>query len=1669
MRIGKRILKIVGWTLSVLLSLHLLVVLVLQMPAVQSYLTQKAVAFYESKTGTKAQIEEIDLYWFKTIHIGGLYLEEPNGDTLVYVGSLSTSIDLMPLLDNTISIGTIEVDDLRGNITQHLRDSSFNFDFIVEAFVTTETQVQEIPNQAGNEMDFSIDALSLSNIDVRYEDQTSGMKVDLDLEALEIDFSKFSLLNETIHMDVLRLAGTTLNYQQLQEAATIEEDSEEVPFPFDLALNELQLDRIQFNMKSTNDGYTNFYIGQLHCTPEKLDLAQQKLVIKELLLAESEASIYLPPSVATEEIAADSTTTSAETLPWNVGWVIDVAHLSIKKTGLDFATQKQSKTSNFNPDFIAVSDFNTEINDLKLDGSSIGLHILSGSAKERGGALLKSLEAELYASNTMAYAKNLHLELNNSQMDDDVELHYNNFNEWVTQPQSVAISANFKENHILPFDFKTFVPDLLDTTQWNGWAKYPISLRGRIDGKESHLDFSDFEVNAGAKTHMVMTGFLENIATTDSLRFALQVEQLSTTKSDVQLFTPADAIDSSTPIPGTIELSAEVSGNLENVDGRFQLKTSKGALKGDGFFKNTSSPSYMANLAATNLDLGFFTGNDSLGTATLQLKTKGSGLDLETMNAEAELKVKELNLIDYAYQSFNLQASVKHQVATVNTAYEDSNLVFDLFAKYDIKDTILDIDLDLRGIDFERLHLADSDVRTKFNLKAHTEGLNPNTLKGEVIIHDIGFRANDIEYYSDSLISGARTENGKRELYVHSDLFNLKVFGEFNLIQLPEALNAHFNRYFLTDSSANQNLALKQNFSYSIDLEKSDIISEILLPGLGEYEPGHIDGKFDGKNDLFELHLRVPQVIYGDLNLDTFKVDVNSNRELLAIDFSLLKGAYQEYSIQGLQVNAKAANNIIDANLQIADQKDLLKYDLSVKAYPDPDGVKIVLADKNVLNHETWLASKTNELVITNGLFKANNFRLSHESESISLQNVAEDNLAIGFQNFQLQSLLNVIDADTEIASGKVSGEVKLVSQNGEQKAFTANISIPDLSLFENEIGKLEVQADNKDDGAFALEGKISGFGNDVRIGGTYTPTPTTQLLDLTINLQPLNMSTIEALSLNQLKEASGRLKGAISIGGTIDEPKVYGKLTFDNTGFVVSYLGSRFKIDQQSIVMDNEGVLFNQFTVKDSADNPLKINGRMYTANYQDFRFDMNIHADQLTVLNTTNESEELYFGKVVIDADLHVTGSQLAPKVKMNATIKKGTELSARIPDTNPTVTEREGLIEFVDFSADTTAILARNKEKDTIKTSIRELDVTAIINIDEQMVFKVYLDEAAGDYLRLQGGGQMGLGIDPSGNLSLTGRYTVKTGIYQLSFYKLVKKKFDIQEGGYIQWFGDPLKATMNITASYEKNVDVNNLFVTQAAGSEGQNTQYGQRVPIRVNLNISDELMQPDIDFDIVLPPDDKGAYGGKVDAKLQEMNQTESEVNKQAFGLLVLGSFIPEQPGAASSTESTTRGSVSNVLTNQLNSLSDKYIKVVDLSVGVDSYEGTEGGNTELELGLSKQFLNDRMEVSVGTNTNLEGEGNTNTSGFVGDVSVQYKLTKDGAYKLKGYQQNEFDGLIEGVLVETGFALIFVKDFNETKDLFSHRKKPEKANIEMDGEEPEQTSQKKAEPSKEKGE
>ena len=233
-------------------------------------------------------------------------------------------------------------------------------------------------------------------------------------------------------------------------------------------------------------------------------------------------------------------------------------------------------------------------------------------------------------------------------------------------------------------------------------------------------------------------------------------------------------------------------------------------------------------------------------------------------------------------------------------------------------------------------------------------------------------------------------------------------------------------------------------------------------------------------------------------------------------------------------------------------------------------------------------------------------------------------------------------------------------------------------------------------------------------------------------------------------------------------------------------------------------------------------------------------------------------------------------------------------------------------------------------------------------------------------------------------------------------------------------------------------------------------YKQTFPFLILLKLRGEILHPEISFEIQLPPEDKGILGGAVNAKLNLLNDNPSALNKQVFAILVLGRFIQENPlqmDASNWASTVVRSTVSKFLSAQLNQLSSKVVPGVELNFDIQSYDdystGQAQGRTQVELGLKKQLFNERLSVQVGGNVDVEGAKakQNSASDITSDVTVEYKLTKDGRYRLKGFRHNQYEGAIDGLLIETGVGVSYVHNFNKWKDFFRAPKKTKVTNPE----------------------
>ncbi len=729
-----------------------------------------------------------------------------------------------------------------------------------------------------------------------------------------------------------------------------------------------------------------------------------------------------------------------------------------------------------------------------------------------------------------------------------------------------------------------------------------------------------------------------------------------------------------------------------------------------------------------------------------------------------------------------------------------------------------------------------------------------------------------------------------------------------------------------------------------------------------------------------------------------------------------------------------------------------------------------------LLNYERWNIAANNQLIVSPTNITATDFTLSKGTEQLSINSLPETGapLNVAFNSFRLATITGFINPDSLLVDGVMNGTVTLTNIM-KQPLFTSNLTINDLSLKQDTIGNINLQVSNTAANRYNTNVTITGRGNDVALTGYFAPQGENIALDLDLAIRQIQLNTFEGALADFIKSASGAINGNVSIAGTTAAPKVQGQLNFDTAMLYTRISGGPIYINNEQINVTENGFVFDQFSVTDSSNNALTIDGTVRTLNFINYRFDLDVDAENFRIVNTTKQDNKLFYGDMNIDANLHVAGTEVKPVVDGEISVNKGTDFTIVIPQVEPGVVQREGVVEFVDFdSPQNDSLFLAYDSLNT--TEILGFDFAANIDINKEARFNVIIDVANGDLLSLKGQGQLTTGIDQSGKITLTGTYEIEEGAYQFSF-NFLRRLFAIEKGSKITWLGEPTNAQLDVTAKYIANTAPLDLVDDQIT-EQSQRNYYLQKLPFEILLNLDGELLKPVLTFDIVLPTEQNYNVSGDiletVRARLAQLRQEPSELNKQVFSILLLNRFVGQNPfassgsGAGFNAGSFARTSVSKLLTEQLNQLAGGLIAGVDLNFDVASSDdyttGTRQNRTDLNVGLSKRLLNERLTVTVGSNFELEGpqQSNQRSNNIAGNVAVNYQLSRDGRYMLRFYRKNEFEGLLDGYVIETGLGFIMSVDYNKFRQILPGRtkriekRKIKRANIEITEEQKEAT-------------
>ena len=1649
--------RIVAKTILFIILFLLIILLLIQTGPVQNILRVNAVAYLQKKLKTKVEVGKVYVGLPKNIILENVYIEDRQKDTLLSGGKIEANLDLFKLIfQNQMDIRSIALDNITAKIKRQLPDTAFNFQFVIDAFTLPDTTT----NADTSSYFISIPSVELNKIRIIYKDTISGTDAEAWLDHLDTRIDKMDYEHFYFDVPKTNIKGLTARIYQVKPLVKLEPAAKDMaeaqqPAALKLLFKELNLENIKLDYRNdVSATYSTIDLGSAQVKPNNIDLDNRVIDLQSVSLANTIASIRFGKKEQAKIVIKEVKQEAKSQV--EAGWRIFASTVNLENNSLQFDNDNNTRIKygidygHFKGDSVTL-----EANDLLLSADSIAGKIKKGSFKEQSGFVLNELQGEFLYSTTQTFVKDLVFKTPGTELKRYASLTYNSFNDLTNNFPRTQMEADISNSHVQVKDILAFAPQLRSQPAFaNPNAVWYINLQG--NGTLQTMHIANLQFRGLKNTQIDASGSLATNNDPNKTGGTLRIRRLHTNQSDIALFTGRRLSNEQINLPEEFDAHGTVAGNINDLSTNLTINSSVGTAFVNGRLTNLSNPdaaTYNALVKTNSLDLGYILRNEQVKNISANVTVSGKGFMPGKINTKFKGDIYSIVYNDYVYRNINVDGNINGSSLNVITDINDPNIDLNGTLTGNISgDPSFHFTGMLDSIKTFPLNLTPQPAIVRGKIDANIPVINKNYLEANILMTNALFVSADQRLPLDTIEFVSGRNDTALFMTLRSDVANARLSGQYRYTDLGLIFQKSIEPYFQIAPATTLAAVQPYNFSFSADILNAPALTAF-VPGLRSFEPIHIEGRASTEQGL-NATANTPFISYNGNEISGVNLKIYTTDRGLQFTGDVQHITGIGHNLYHTTFNAFALNNKIDFSLNVDDKNGKDKYYLSgLLTQPSQGNYTINLrSDSLLLNYDKWIVSPNNSITITTDNIIANDFSLQKNDQRLSLQTEGQL-LNVGFTNFQLSTITAFLKSDSLLVNGSMNGTMAFKNIL-RQPVFTSDLTINDLSMKGDTVGNAVVKVDNLSGDRYNTNATITGRGNDISLTGSFAPKGANDIaLDLDLVVRQMQLTTVEGAFGGMIKNASGSVNGNISIKGSVNEPKIDGPINFDKASFATTLLGSQYRIDGEKINVTENGFQFNDFVIKDTANNELRLNGSIQTPNFTNYNFDFDLDATNFQLLNTTKKDNKIYYGKLVITSDIHVSGTELAPDIDGNITVNDGTDLSIVIPQQEPGVIAREGIVEFIDMDATQNDSLFLAPYDSLNLSPFRGMNIISNIEIKKEAIFNIIIDDANGDFINVQGEAMISTGIDASGKITMVGNYELEKGAYEITF-NFLRRRFEIQKGSSITWLNEPTKATMDVHAVYIANTAPIDLVQNQIAAStqEIRNT-YLQKLPFEVRLKMTGELMKPELAFDIVLPLDKNYGVSNdiitQVDRRLEELRQEPGETNRQVFALLLLNRFVGQNPLASNtpmfSASSYARQSVSKLMTEQLNKLAAGLIDGVDLTFDVASTDdyttGVQENRTELNVGLSKRLLNERLTVSVGSNFELEGPKNTKQKGsnVFGDLNINYSLSRDGRYMIRFYRKNRYEGVVDGYIIETGLSFIISVDYNRFSQLLRKRK------------------------------
>lgn len=1267
-------------------------------------------------------------------------------------------------------------------------------------------------------------------------------------------------------------------------------------------------------------------------------------------------------------------------------------------TSVNYDTGDAQPVEGFDPSHIALRDIRIGIDSVLYRGRNMNAVIREFSMNERSGLSVTSLTGRVFADSTVIRIPDFRLLTPHSEMNLTAQTYW----ELVNIPTTGRLTARFNAL-IGKQDVMLFAGGLPEAFK-EAYPFRPLVVQAGTEGNLKSMQISRFKVNLPGAFSLEGGGELYNLTDSTTRSAALDLKMQT---GNLNFLTALGGMTPGAPlvIPDSMLLDARLGMEGPKYDARLLLKEGEGRL-GLTAALNSATEAYTADLHIEDLQINHFLPKDSIYEFSASFAAHGRGFDFTSYKTETALRatIDKLHYGDYKISGIDLTGTVKNAVANAQLTSDNPLLKMKADAEYHLAHHYPDgkVELNVTGLDTEKLFgvslgkNSDKPLELQFTGEVRKERVFTHLTTGDLKLN---------------LSARAGLELLIRQSTHFADILTKQLEAkELNHAELRKALpTAVFSFSAGQDNPMAWYLAT-QNISYHDASAKLGCAP---------------DWGINGKVALHTLKIDTLQLdtIFFTLKQDTSRINlrggvINGPKNPQISFTSILTGEIRDKDAElvAQYINDKGKTGLL----------------FGVNAKPlyggrgKGNGLALTLVPEEPViafhkfrfeERHNWIYLHKNMRVYAN-VDMQDNEGMGIRMQSLPSDTVSLQNMDIELRRIRLEEVFGILPYMPQI-TGLLSAEAHYI-QTEKSLELSAEANIDELTYERQRIGDVALGATwlPGEKGKQYVNTYLTHEGAEIMVadGALYPAISGKDSIVVNSTLEHFPLSIANVFVPDQMVTLSGDMDGDLHITGYTDSPLINGGLSLDSVSVYARQADARFVFDNRPIQVQNNRIVFDKFAIYTTSQNPFSIDG------YVDFRdmsrpmANLKLFAENYTLLNAKRTKESMVYGKVFVDLDATVRGPLDGLMMRGNVNLLGNTDVTYVLTDSPLTVQDRlSDLVTFTSF-ADTTSL---NKEEEPT-LSLGGLDMIMTIHIDPAVRLKADLSADRSSRVELEGGGDLSLQYTPQGDLTLTGRYTLSGGMMKYALPVIPLKEFQIQNGSYVDWTGNPMDPLLNFKATERMRASV-----TQEDGTS-------RMVNFDISIVVKNRLDNLSLAFEIDAPDD------ASVQNQLAGMGPDER--SKQAVAMLATGIYLADS-GGGSGMNLNMGAALNSVLASQINALTGN-MKNASLSFGVEDHDDSDAGGkrTDYSFRYSQRFFNDRFQIVLGGKVSTGANATNDVESFIDNISLEYRLDQSGTRYIRLFHNKNYESVFEGEITETGVGLVLRKKMDRLSELFIFKKK-----------------------------